>query len=228
MSGHNRNSDMYGLLQDIVRDETKWLRHYPAKVINVSDPMNKKRIQVAIEELGWTDGKMGLWAFPRDMHAQITPVVDEWVEIHFVSGNPARPVYMGLAWEHMQDTQTPNYISENSQVLFQDPKVANNAVVYDMQTQKLEIPKYLEMALKEQKLTLKDTAEFDLKGKTVTLLKGTEAFVLGNAFDTFLDLLMTWLGAHVHICSAPTVASSSPTVPAPTKPTILSTSIKGK
>jgi len=204
MGGYNEaQQDLVGLLRSLIREETKWLKHYQGKVLKNQDPNKLSRVCVAIPELGWEDEKMGFWAFPRDKNCINVPQIGDFVEIYFMSGNPSRPVYMGIIWESYDSSPVKNFDgSPNHHVLFEDPKNSTSYIKYSDKV--FDFAKILSL---------------DVAKKALTILEGTEPFVLGNAFKTYFD-------AHVHTSAAPTVSTSAPTVPMPIN--TLSTNIKGK
>jgi hypothetical protein len=185
--------DFYDDICSIVREETKWLKHYSAKVLDVNDNLKMGRVQCAIYEFNWTDKQMGIWAWPREKHAMSVPVVGSWIELYFMNGDPARAVYMGLSWEsYSGKPPVKNYDGPTKRVIFEDPNSKTKNIKYD--------------------------------GSLLTINDGTESFVLGNTFKTYLDQKKIWDDAHTHSGSG----SGPPSSPSPTIPTILSTEIKGK
>lgn len=108
------------ILRRIVWDETRWLRHYLAKVVNITDPDGKGQVRVICYDLGYTTEDNGLWCSARNKNALITPKVGDWVEIYFMGGDRDRPVFIGQA-NDMEDMLPKSYDGkETTQVLFED------------------------------------------------------------------------------------------------------------
>ena len=164
--------ELYGQIRMVVRQETKWLKHYVGSVLSVDDPLKINRVQVAIQELGWTDNSMGIWACPRETNSMKAPAVGSWVEIYFIMGDPSRPVYLGGAVEHMLTTlQVQQYTSPQTQVIFEDP-TDHSYVKYDESTQQFDIS---------------DLVKADVKEGKLVFINGTEHFVLGDTLKTQLQ-----------------------------------------
>lgn len=118
----------YGAILEIVRGETRWLRHYVGQVINIDDKFNKGRIQVSIPILGLIDQTNAPWCNPRYINGQVTPRIDDWVEVYFVNGDQNYPVYLGIAAE-MKDMILDSY-SKDIQIIHEDME-SKNSIIYD-------------------------------------------------------------------------------------------------
>lgn len=126
MTGITR--DLLGFLRGLVARETRYLRHYLGEVRDVDDPLVRGRVLVRVPELGWNENSTAAWCWPRERHAMDLPRVGEWVEVYFMAGDPARPVYLGQAGE-IRD-QAPADHDGKLRVLFQDPD-SGDALEYD-------------------------------------------------------------------------------------------------
>lgn len=212
----------------IVRQETKWLRHYVGSVLDTADTLHIGRVQVAIQELGFTDSSMGVWACPRQGNSMSPPAVGEWVEVYFISGDPSRPVYLPGAVEHMLGSVVPSgYTDPSKPILFQDP-IDSSKIDYDESSQQLNVLDLILFDKKNGKVTMGSAMDIDETGGKIKMIGGTEAFVLGTTFNTFMGQLMTWLGTHTHTSADPGSSTSPPVAQAPALPTITSTVITGK
>ena len=218
--------ELYGQIRKIVKQETKWLRHYVGSVLSVDDPLNLKRVQVAIQELGWTDTNMGIWAAPRDKNSSLAPAVGAWVEIYFIMGDPARPVYLGGAVEHMISTPPiQQNTGKQAQVIFEDPN-DHSYLNYNESNQQFDFSKLITVDVANNKVSLGTTVVADEANGKVTLIQGTEAYVLGTTLNTWLGQLIAWLTALALPVSGAT--AGPPAAPPPTLPTITSSVIAGK
>ena len=210
----DKTNSMYGMICEIVRQETIYLRHYLGQVLAQTDELNIGMIQVSVPELGWTTADLAPWCYPRHLHSMCVPEVGEWVEVYFLGGDRNRPVYMGFCNEMKKDDSTYNipvwYTGDPTmRVLYQSPTSGKG-------------------------IKLNDTSgEMLIDAGTLVLLEGsTEPFVLGTQLNTFLsNLVNTTFNTHTHIVTDPIsgpLVSSAPT-PTGTAPSgILSTVIKGK
>jgi len=112
---------LYTLLRRIVAQETKYLRTYIGHVLNNQDSLSKGRVQVELAALGWMGADQAPWCWPRDKHGMSVPVVDEWVEVSFINGDPSLPVYRGLAAEIQGNVAKAYNGTTTRHVLFSDP-----------------------------------------------------------------------------------------------------------
>jgi len=86
------------------------------KVVDIDDPDEMRRIKVTIPELGMTEDQTTPWALPCLSHkSDWLPKKDDLVWIKFRGGNPAMPMYVGLAVtkDHVTDKFLDNYTAEN-------------------------------------------------------------------------------------------------------------------
>jgi len=126
-----------GIIEEIVRRETRFLRHYAGKVLDNQDPLGKGRVLVAIMELGHSSEDEGPWAWPRYRGGQVTPEKGEHVEVYFMAGDPGRPVYIGKMAE-MKDSEVRGYEGPHTRVLFSD-ETEDMQIVYDEEGKVLKI-----------------------------------------------------------------------------------------
>jgi hypothetical protein len=126
------------LLQKIINLETKYLRTYKGKVVDVNDSENMGRVLVQVPSLGWNDNEKAIWCFPSDKNSIITPKVDDYVRIGFSEGSIDRAFYFGCANEIQNVLPSEFDGNAKTQILFQD----NNDEVfikYDEQQKILQI-----------------------------------------------------------------------------------------
>jgi hypothetical protein len=88
---------IYGIIKEIVRLETIFLRHYSGKVLDVMDELKRGRIQVALYELNWVNQATAPWCNPRYIQGIRIPKVGDWVEVYFMNADAHRPVWLGQA-----------------------------------------------------------------------------------------------------------------------------------
>lgn len=110
-----------GAIEQIVREETRYLRHYFGTVLRNNDELGRGRVLTTVPELGWNTEATGAWCFPRQTHALSVPAVGELVEIYFMSGDVNRPVYLGLPADFV-DNLPPSYVSPATHIVFEDPE----------------------------------------------------------------------------------------------------------
>lgn len=86
---------LYGLIQEIIEKETKYLRHYYGQVINNIHLSRQGFVQVRVPTLGWERIDQTPFCRPRDKHSMDVPGLGEWVEVYFMEGNRDTPAYLG-------------------------------------------------------------------------------------------------------------------------------------
>ena len=168
----NRDNDLYGMIQEIVREEVMWYKHYAAQVLMNIDPDLLGRVMVSIPSLNITTPDEAFWAYPRDKQSMNVPAIDDWVEVYFLEANPDRPVYLGIAPELTQEIALDNFDGlPSTHVIFESP-ATGDAIVYDD----------LQKAL-------------DITALQLTIMDGTEPFVLGTQLVTYLTTMVTQINA---------------------------------
>lgn len=170
----DQDRDIVGLLAEVIREETMFLRHYIGQVFNNVDPLRKGRVLALIPELGFDTPDSGMWCFPRQSSSMVVPEIGDYVEVYFMAGDPNRPVFIYPACE-MADMVPSNFNGlPTSKVIFQSKKTGEGI-------------KYQELLL-----------QLDLIATFIRLNEGTEPFVKGNVLLTFLGNLITALNLHTH------------------------------
>ena len=206
-------NDLYELIQDIVYEETTYLRHYIGKVVDNLDPLKKGRVKITIPELGLDTPDLALWCWPRQGSGMSIPAIEKYAEVYFINGDRTKGAYLYPASEIIDNVPTTYKGTVTKHVLFESPENVDY-INYDDKSGDLEIK-------------LKN--ELKILGQAITMLEGTEAFVLGNALNTFLSNLIIALNTHVHT-GVTTGAGNTGTLATPLSPPsgILSSVIKGK
>jgi phage baseplate assembly protein gpV len=122
----DRSFTMYGEIAEIVRRETRYLRHYWGEVAVTTDPLRKGRVKVIVPVLGWDDQSKAAWCTPRQLKALVVPNRGDFVEVYFMEGNPEKPVYIGQIQEF--NDQTPEAYSVGTDVVYDsgDTKITVN------------------------------------------------------------------------------------------------------
>ena len=205
-----RDDTLYGFIQEIVRKETMFYKHYAGNVLDNADSENLGRVQVSIPLLNITTQDIAPWAWPRDKQSMNVPAIGDWVEIYFIDANPDKACYLGLMPEMTQAISATTFDGQPStHVIFESP-ATQESINYD------DVKK-----------------ELDILVSKLIIMGGTEPFVLGTQLNTFLGKLETWLDAHQHTYinagGAPTATTAAiPPNPSPSVSGILSAVIMGK
>lgn len=210
----DKTDSVYGMIVEIVRQETLYLRHYMGQVLSQTDELNIGMVQVAVPELGWTTSDLAPWCYPRQLHSMSVPEVGEWVEVYFLNGDMNRPVYITNCTELKKDDN--KYCVPEWYV--GDPKLR---VIY-------------QSPLSKKGIKLDDTQNIlTIDEDNIVLIDGsTEPYVLGDKLNTYLtNFINTIFNLHTHIVTDPVSGPLTSTPPAPTGTApsdILSTKIKGQ
>ena len=162
----DREYDLYGIIRDIIIEQTRYLRHYIAKVENNNDPDMKGKVFVTVPALGWDTPDKGQWAIPRHMHGLSVPAIGEYVEVYFINGSVHSMAYIGMPMEVL-NMIPKNYTSNFDHVLFEAPGDPNTTVKYN-----------------------ENTKQFDIKATKIVFNDGTEPFVKGTTAQTQLNVDM--------------------------------------
>lgn len=171
---------LYGEIAEIVRVETRFLRHYWAEVVDTEDALSKGRVKVTIPTLGWDTPAKGAWCNPRDRHSMVVPKVGEYVEVYFLEGNENKPVYLGQVAEF--EGQTPSkYTDPETVVLYENP-VTGVSVLYKESEGVADISF--------------ETVNVD--SEALNLNGDSKAFVTYAELDTALQSLVSAINSHVH------------------------------
>jgi len=199
--------DLYEIIRDMIHTEMTYYKHYIGKVMSNTDPDKEGKVLITIPELEW-DNNIQIWASPRMGNSMSLPKVNAYVEVYFMNGDSARPVYLHGCTE--MTGQVPSQFNgiPSTNLLFQNPMMSTSY-------------------LKEQNGT------YDMKGVKVNLLNATDKFVLGDKLDTWItNTLLTFANTHVHKVitlgadtSTSVAATASQTLTAPSA--YLSDTIKG-
>jgi len=214
------NDDIYGMIKEIIQDETIFMRHYIGKVVENEDILKKGRVKITIPELGMDTPDLALWCNARQGNGISIPAIGSYAEIYFINGEREKPVYLFPASEIIENIPK-NYTGiVTEHVLFEDPENKDQVIKYDSATKLLQL------------FSDPDNIKIDGQNGTVMILNGTESYVLGDAFLTWLNnFITTVFNAHTHLYN-PGPGGPIPTaapLPVGVQPTnILSTVIKGK
>lgn len=155
------DDDLYGEITKIIREQTTYLRHYVGQVVSNLDSMNKGRVKATIPELGMITPDLAVWCNARQGHSMSVPKVGAWVEVYFVNGDPQYPVYLYLDSKIMGEKPTNYTGNVNEHVVFESPNQPEGLIKYSDLT------------------------------KILSLIGGTESFVLGNTLLTEINKLRT-------------------------------------
>lgn len=120
----------YGIIKQIIFEETIFLRHYVGEVIDNKDELSKGRIQVAIYDLNWTTKNNAPWCNPRYIGNGIgIPKIGDWVEIYFINADRNRPVWLGISAE-VKDNFLSNFVDHNTDVIHEN-RETDDAIIYN-------------------------------------------------------------------------------------------------
>jgi hypothetical protein len=190
----DRENTTVGIIKTIIWEETKYLRHYYGQVIDNLDIESKGKVKVLVPELGWDTPFSAAWATPRQLHSMTVPLIGEYVEIYFMGGDAALPVYIG----QMNDMllQLPNAFDgkPTTHVPFESP-LLKSFIKFDDLLGKIIL----------------DALFIEIGAGAV------EPMVLGTQLQTFLTTLVTTVyNLHVHTITDPI---SGPLISGPPNPT---------
>ena len=57
--------DIIGMIENVVRKQTAFYKHYIAQVVDNQDELNKGRVAVIIPEMGILTNDNSIWTYPR-------------------------------------------------------------------------------------------------------------------------------------------------------------------
>jgi hypothetical protein len=203
----------YGEIIEMIRRETRYLRHYWGEVLSTTDQLNRGRVLVSIPALGWNSADTGPWCMPRDKYSMIVPNVGDFVEVYFLEGDRDKPVYLGIVSEITGGTPA-NYTTPKERILYQD-KDTEDYLLYNSATGELSF-------------IVGGFKIWQYLNGIITWFEGSEPFVLGTQLNNYLSNLVTEFATHIHI--GVTTGGGSSGVPATglTAPSgLLSSKIKG-
>jgi hypothetical protein len=185
------------MIREIVLEETKFLRHYFGKVVRTDDPENGGKIMVEIETLGWCPPNgIGAWCHPRQINHNLSlPSIGEMVEIYFMEGDLDKPVYLGTPLEIKSSdgsSQVPAMLSTSDKhVIFQDPAKSGDYMIYDSSKRVYTIS------------AAGNTIIIDSSSNQIQLNGSGQSLVTYDAMNQAIQLLISQLELHTHVCSAP-------------------------
>lgn len=217
----NSYDELLAMFRKIVFENTRYNVPRLGQVSSNIDSEGRARVQVTIPSLGWDTPAKAAWCYPKDKKALVTPAVNDWVIVEFLDGDRDLPIYSGIATQ-MKDQLPASYSGETSQIIFESDD--GTSVKYDETAKELII-----QDTHGNTITMK-SGEISITGTTIKLIGGTEAFVKGNTFDSWITAtLLTVFNAHIHsgVTTGPGV-SGPPGTPLTGPINHLSTTIKGE
>ena len=123
--------DIKQAFEFIIDERVQFLKHYYGQVFSTDDPEHIGRVLVLIPDIGWFDADSASWALPRGDFS--VPEKDDYVEIYFMNGNPAMPVYMGIAPEMNNMLQKSYTGNPDTKIIF-DNKKTKSSILFDQKT----------------------------------------------------------------------------------------------
>jgi hypothetical protein len=196
----DKQYDLYGIISEVVRKETRFLRHYIAKVVDNNDLTLTGRVKVVIDELGFDTPDKAIWCYSRDKNSMSVPVLNDYVEVYFMNGDINRPVYMGVINE-LTGMVPKNYTGfASDHILFENPENQLNYISFDSKLEVLDILNKILVDVKNNVTKFDQSfVIFDKLQNRITLISNTEAFLKGTTFDTWLtSVLKPVFDLHTH------------------------------
>jgi len=208
--------DEYEMIAQIIRDETKFLRHYIGQVTLNIDPTNGGVIQATIPELGFYTPDAALSCYPRNNRSLVIPKIGDYVEIYFMNGDPGSAVYLGIANEMLN--MTPKNFSGST---------PTKSVLYESGLSPLT--EYVTFDDITGVLKFGEILELNFKARTIKMLTGVEAIIKGTTFDTWITTVLKILyDAHTHTAPGGGGPTTPPLIPLTAPVGHLSTLISGE
>lgn len=187
--------DLGDLIVRVIKKEIRWLRHYSGQVVDNADTLNKGRVKVVIPELGFDTADLGMWCFPRQGDSLNVPLLDDWVEVYFRTGDPNQPVYLHYMSE-AQDALSSYDGDTNNRILFESP-TTGEYIKYNDEEKKIEInmTEASITLLGNFNVSIEGDTSLDVKGKiditsatAINMLGANQSFVKGDELKTQLQL----------------------------------------
>lgn len=146
------DNDDYGMITEIIEEETIYLRHYIGEVVAIEDELKRGRIKITLPELGMDTPDKGLWCNPRQSAGMIIPNIGSWAEVYFINGDRQRPVYLFPASEILDNT-VKNYKGNTKEsILFEDSNSKENNIKYNSSDKTITVFDGEDFAVKYEKL----------------------------------------------------------------------------
>jgi len=116
----DRRYSIYGIIKDLIGQETRYMRAYDGQVCEVADSLSRGRVHVTVPALGWMTPDEGPWCDPEYVSGGlVVPQVGSWVKVWFLGGDPARPVY-GPKLGHVKEGKPSAYADWTTEVVAAD------------------------------------------------------------------------------------------------------------
>ena len=132
-------NDLYGMILEIIEEETIYLRHYIGEVVDLQDSLKKGRVKITLPDLGMDSADKALWCFPRQGAGITIPKIGSWAEVYFINGDRQKPVYLFPASE-IKDNTPKNYSGDvKESILFEDHNSKENNIKYSQSDKTLTI-----------------------------------------------------------------------------------------
>lgn len=194
MSVNRQNDYLLGAIQEIIRKETMFLRHYYGKVTSNVDSQKKGTIRVTIEELQILSPNY-LVCFPRQNNSLTLPNINDYVEVYFMAGRAEHAVYLYPAAEMQNMANKAATADTFLDILYSNPSNAADLISHHKTTRIMKI------------LNLFELSQIPPE---IKMLNGSEPFVLGNQLVTWLtNFITTVFNLHTH----PTAGTGPPSIP---------------
>lgn len=207
-------SDIYDEILKMIIYHTRYMRPRLAQVLDNQDELKQGRVLLAVPSFAWLTQEDGVWASSLERNAITPPEVGQWVIIEWLDGDINKPRYRDYVPE-MQENKLTKYSGlPTKRLLFESPKQHD----------------YIEHNDNTGDLLVSLKNELKVLCKKISLLDGTEPFVLGNQLNTFLSNLITQLTTELGNISLGIAAAGGSYTPGTlSSPSgLLSSVIKGK
>ena len=182
-------NDLYELIQDIVHEETVYLRHYIGQVVDNLDPLKKGRAKITLPELGLDTPDLALWCWPRQGSGMSVPPVRKYAEVYFINGDRTKGAYLYPASEIINNTPTTYKGNVSNHILFENSKTKSFAK-YNDTSDLFTLKNKSTDLLTELKLDSDAMTELQSAITGWSPNAGDGGAALKTALATFLSLLM--------------------------------------
>lgn len=210
---------------DLIYDNFRYFVPRIGEVLDVNDTLKKGRVLVAVPSLGWNTKDQGAWCFPKEKKSIKTPAVGDFVLIEWIDADRDLPIYSAIA-SNIADMLPKNYDGNATTDVLYENNDGTTYVKYDSLTKEFifEDENGNKMAFKP--------AIIELDGTLFKMFGGTEAFLNGTTFDSWLtNTLLNIFNSHTHQYTPGTgtpTQTGSPTPPLTGPSGHLSTKITGE
>jgi len=191
------------MIEDIVFDETRYLRTYTGTVLANIDAFepNKGVLQVIIPALGWITPQNAARCYPKgQINSTSVPNILEDVEVSFVQGDPSRPRWSGQDFEsNLTLPKFAHNLLPTTHVIHESPILKQSIVVDDLLAN----------------IRIKPLLGLKVGLATEPMVRGTGLTAFLIAMVTQINAMVTGFNAHTHLSTAPGTPTGIPAASVP-------------